>query len=162
MNTARILRTSAILLCSAVLIALLADRCTVGVPSRQRIAEFTGGDLSFELTPVFPSPYHFVIGVPAGSMIPIFRGIIELRDRSGIVAIVPISSDTARPCNWLTEAPGVSGYILAWNEPRDLSKLLRRGGTYQVHISFSKPLPPGVSLWFCSIRHVSIIFERNA
>lgn len=161
-NAAKFFRTTGILLCIAVFTALLADRCTIAIPMERRIAEFTGGDLSLELTPEFPSPYQFLISVPAGSTTPpTFRGYIELRDRSGVVASIPISSDTVKPCNWLNDVPGVAAYILTWNAPQQLDEILHRGTAYQVRVSFSEPLPAGCSLWFSSMRHASIVFNRN-
>ena len=161
-RASRFLRTIGLLLGIAVFTALLVDRCTVGVPTERRIAEFNGGDLAFEFTPEFPSPYQFLIGVPASSASPPpFRGLIELRDHSGVVASIPISSENVQFCHWLRDAPGATAYILTRNTPRQLDDILRRGTPYQVRVSFSEPLPAGCSLWFSSMRHVSIVFNRD-
>lgn len=162
-NAAKLLRNIGLFFGIALVTALLADRCSVGVPTHRRVAEFTGGDLSFQLTPEFPSPYHFVISVPAGlPSPPPFSGTIEIREGERIVASVPITADTVEPCNWLHDAPGVSAYILAWHAPQQISAILHRGTTYQIQISFAQSLPAGCALWFASMRRASIIFNRNA
>ena len=158
--TKSLFRAILIVGCAAgIIIPLLTFTSTVAAPNERRIAEFTGGDLSIELTPEYSSPYQFLISVPAGSTEPpTFRGSIELRDHSGIVATIPISSETVQSCNWLQDVPGVSAYILTWSAPQQLGDILHRGTTYQVRVTFSEPLPAGCSLWFSSLHYAASIF----
>lgn len=161
-NAARHFRNIGVFIGIVVLTVLLADRCTVGIPSYRRVAEVSGGDLIVKLTPQFPPPYHFVVAVPTGSLSPPpFKGTIEVCEQNGSVAVIPISSDSVEPCNWLSDVPGVSGYILAWNGPQQFSTILSRGTPYMIRVTFSQPLPAGCSLWFASMRHRSIVFNRN-
>ena len=159
---AKLIRTLLLFACSVLLLALLADRCTVEVPTTERLADFAGGDLDIELRPELHPPYHLLVGVPGTSAAPpTFRGIIEIRSPDGSQHSVPISSDTATHANWIRQ-PSTSGFILAWSEPQRLSDILRRGVTYRVRLSFTEPVPAGCSLWFASMRHVSIITQRSA
>jgi hypothetical protein len=159
---AKILRASGILLCIAVFAALLADRYIIDVPMTRRVGEFTGGDLTLQLTPEFHSPYHFVVATPVGTLAPpSFSGSIEIRDGEHSVATVQISSATVEPCNWLDEASGLNGYILDWNAPQQISAVLHHGTPYTIRISLLQALPAGCSLWFASMRHVSSVFGRD-
>ena len=161
-KAAKLIRTVLLFACGIVLLALLTDRCTVEVPTTQRIADFTADDLSIEFRPELHSPYHLVIGVPGTTDTPPnFRGIVEVRSPDGTTQTVAIASDTVTHCNWLRDT-SISGFVLAWTAPQQFSTLLRRGTTYQLRLSFTEPLPAGCSLWFASMKHVSIILNRNA
>ena len=147
---------------SVVLIALLADRCTVEVPTTQRIGEFAAGDLTVELRPQFYPPYDLVIGVPGRTEAPPpFRGVIEVQSPDGTVRRIPIASDTAQHCSWLRD-PAITGFVLAWDAPQQFSNIFHRGATYRIRVSFTEPLPTGCSFWFASMKHVSIITNRGA
>lgn len=161
-SAAKLFRTALLFAFSIVLLVLLADRCTVEVPTTQRIADFAADDFRIEFRPELYPPYHLVLGVP-GTMNtpPNFRGIVEVRRPDGTTQTVPIASDTVTHCNWLRDT-SVSGFVLAWTAPQQFSTLLRRGTTYHLRLSFTEPLPAGCSLWFASTKHVSIILNRNA
>lgn len=138
----------------------LADRLRVGVPTERRIAEIGGEEISLEIIPEHYPPYQFVLGVPDGAKAE-FHGSIEIRDPSGKVRTAPIQLEKIKACNWLDDTPGISGYILAWDRPQHFSDILERGKAYQVRVAFAETLPPGCSLWFHSMRRVSIIFGRD-
>ena len=139
------------------LLAVLSTYASFGIPTRQRIGEFTGGDLAITLCPEHNPPYHFVLGVPGKpGTLPIFCGSLEITFPDGTQRTFPLRSETTEPCNWIEDSD-TSGYVFAWNEPQCFSDLLRPGTTYLVRFAFSEPIPAGCSLWFSSSRHASLL-----
>ena len=156
-KAAKLARTLLLFSCGAILLVLFAGRFTVPVPSTQRVGEFGPNDSSFNLRSEFHAPYHFVIGIP-GTMDtpPAFHGVIEVRAPDGSIQSKPITSDSVTPCNWL-RAPSVSGFVLGGATPQQFSILLHQGITYHVRLSFTELPPVGCTLWFASMKHVSIV-----
>ena len=97
--------------------AVVCASCMVGlVPEEQKLAEFTTNNLDFSMTVQYSAPYDFVLGVPKSETGPLnFRGEMVLRQSTGVVARIPVSSEDIHPCNWLHSAPDLSSYILTWS-----------------------------------------------
>ena len=133
---------------------LFLSGCCNEVPVEHRLTDCTNSTLRFQM-PVkeFP-PYQFVMGMPQSPTGQLnFRGEIVLRQSTGIVARVQISSETITPCNWLN---GLSGYILTWERTNRLESILKRGQTYDVEIQFSEPPPPESSVWLSAMKRVGL------
>ena len=126
------------------------------VPQVQKLADCTTNSLDFSMTVQYSAPYQFVLGVPqsqAGQLS--FRGEIVLRQSTGVIESIPISSRDITSCGWLDSAPDLSGYILTWsrtNHGERLSDLLTQRQTYDVHIFFEQPPPLNSSLWLSSMK----------
>lgn len=102
-------------------------------------------------------PYQFVLGLPATAPKQFdFAGEIFVRQGTGTVARIPISSRDITGCNWL---PGLSGYILTWgrtNRADKLERFLTRGQTYEVEVQFAKLPPTESSLWLSAMGKVGL------
>ena len=124
------------------------------VPQEQKVADCTTNSLDFSMTIQYSAPYQFVLGVPqsqTGQMS--FHGEIVLKQTTGIVARIPISSQDITSCNWL---PSVDGYILTWsrtNHGDRISDILHPKQTYDVHVAFDEMPPTNSSLWLSSMKH---------
>ena len=122
------------------------------IPKRQKLADCNTNVLAFTMTCDHSPPYQFVLGLGASHTGAIaFHGEVIIQQSTGTVARIQIGSDHMTPCNWL---PGLEGYIVTWsrtNAAERLSKLLRRGQSYDVHVAFSEVPPTDSSLWFSSI-----------
>lgn len=123
-------------------------------PKYEKLADCNTNALAFTMTCEHSPPYEFVFGLGPSHKGPLaFRGEIVVQQSTGAVARIQIDSDHITPCNWLAGA-GLDGYILTWsrtNAGERLSKLLRRGQSYDVHVAFSEVPPTDSSLWFSSI-----------
>lgn len=132
----------------------------IPVPKREKLADCTSDTLSFPMSVRYHAPYSIVLGLPHTSTGQLsFRGEVQLRQSTQLVARIPISSDDITPCNWLDPKPGqgLAGYILTWsltNRGERLSDILARGQTYDVQIRFSQSPPKESSLWLTSIGKV--------
>jgi hypothetical protein len=130
----------------------------IPIPKREKLADCTPGNFLFPLRVRYHEPYQFVLGVAHSTQGPLdFHGEIELRQATGVVARIPISSGQLTPCNWLDREAGLSGYILTWsrtNQGERLGDVLVRGQTYKASVSFSNAPPQGSSLWLSSIGRV--------
>lgn len=119
---------------------------------RQKLADCSTDALTFTMTCDHSPPYAFVLGFGSShSQTDAFRGEITLKQSTGTVAKIPISSQNIMPCNWL---PGLDAYILTSNRTNAgerLSELLRHGKTYDVSVTFAEVPPSDSSLWFTSI-----------
>jgi hypothetical protein len=126
------------------------------VPQAEKVADCTTNTLDFSMPVRYSSPYAFVLGVPQSQTEQLsFRGEIVLRQSTGVVSRIPISSHDMTPCNWLHSAPDLSGYILTWsrtNHGERLSDLLVQKQTYDVHVTFDEPPPVKSSLWLSSMK----------
>src|ERR1017187_3862800 len=136
------MKTSATL-CIGVLLIMGCE-----VPQRQKLADCTTNTLDFSMTVQYSPNYSFVLGVPHSETGQInFRGEILLRQSTGVVARIPVSSGDITPCNWLHSRPDLSGYVLAWsrtNHGDRLSDVLVQKQTYSVHVFLSSRHPSRV------------------
>jgi hypothetical protein len=129
----------------------------ISIPKREKLADCTSATLSFPLTVRYHEPYALVLGLPhtsTGSLS--FRGEVQLRQSTQVVARIPIRSDDMTRCNWLDHpaGTGLTGYILTWgrtNRGERLDNILRQGQSYDVQITFSQSPPADSSLWLSSI-----------
>ena len=132
----------------------------IPIPQYEKLADFTSKSLAFPMTVRFHDPYHLVLSVSHSSTGPLsFRGEVEIRQRTQLVARIQISSDDVEPCNWLDQmpGPGLAGYILRWsrtNPGERLDELLANGQSYDVTVSFSHQPPRDCSLWLASMGRV--------
>lgn len=132
----------------------------IPIPKREKLADCTSESLSFPMAVRYHDPYQFVLGLPHSSTGPLsFRGEVEIRQGTQLVARIPISSDDITPCNWLDPKPGLglAGYILTWsrtNRGERLSEILVRGQSYDVQVAFAQSPPRDSSLWLSSIGRV--------
>ena len=132
----------------------------VPIPKRDKLADCTSESLSFPMIVRYYGPYQFVLGLPHTSTgLVSFRGEVQIRQSTQLVARIPISSDDITPCNWLAPKPGqgLAGYILTWsrtNGGERLSEILVRGQIYDVQVTFSQSPPTASSLWLSSIGRV--------
>lgn len=132
----------------------------VPIPKREKLADCKSESLSFPLVVNYDAPYNLVLGLPHSSTgLFSFRGVMELRQSTQLVARIPINSDDLTWCNWLEPKPGLglAGYILNWsrtNSGERLDEILRKGQNYDAHITFSQKPPEDSSLWFTSIGKV--------
>ena len=130
----------------------------IPLPKREKLADCTIQSLSFPISVRYHEPYHLLLGLPHSSPgLLAFRGEVQMRQSTGLVARVQISSDDLTQCNWLDGDPGMTGYILTWsrtNRGERLSDVLVKGQSYDVQVSFSKTPPLGSSLWLSSIGKV--------
>ncbi len=132
----------------------------IPIPKREKLADCTSETLSFLMTVRYHSPYTIVLGLPYTSTGQLsFRGEMQLRQTTQIVARIPISSDDMTYCNWLDPkaGTGLAGYILTWsrtNREERLNNILMRDQTYDVQVTFSQPPPKDSSLWLTSIGKV--------
>ena len=130
----------------------------IPIPKREKLADCTSKRLSFPLTFRYHPPYQFLLGVSYTSPGAVdFRGEIELRQATGTVTRILISSDQLTECDWLDREPGIKGYILTWsrtNRGDQLSDILVTGQTYDVRVAFSQDPPRGISLWLSSMGKV--------
>ena len=130
----------------------------IPIPKREKLAGCTGQDLSFQMAVHYHEPYQLLLGLPHTSTgLLAFHGEVQLRQSTGLVARIQISSDDLTACNWLDHTPGLSGYILTWsrtNRGERLGDILVRGQTYDVRVEFSRAPPPDSSLWLSSIGKV--------
>ena len=132
----------------------------ISIPKREKLADCTSDSFSFTMAVRYHEPYQFVLGLPHTSPQELsFRGEVQLRQSTGLVARISISSDDVAPCNWLAPKPGsgLAGYILTWsrtNRGERLSEILTRGQSYEVQVRFSQPPPRDSSLWLSSIGRV--------
>jgi hypothetical protein len=130
----------------------------IPIPKREKLADCTSESLSFPMTVRYHDPYQFVLGLPHSSTGQLsFRGEVEIRQSTQLVARIPISSDDITPCNWLDPKPGLAGYILTWsrtNRGERLSEILSRGRSYDLQVAFSQSPPRDSSLWLSSIGRV--------
>jgi hypothetical protein len=128
------------------------------IPKCDKLADCTSESLSFPMTVRYHDPYQFVLGLrPSSTGQLSFRGEVEIRQSTQVVARIPISSDDMTPCNWLDSKPGLAGYILTWsrtNRGERLSEILARGQSYGVQVAFSQSPPRDSSLWLSSIGRV--------
>jgi hypothetical protein len=126
-------------------------------PVEQRLADCTNSTIRFQMTVRERPPYQFVLGLPETAPRQFgFVGEIVVRQSTGTVARVPISSQDITGCNWL---PGLSGYILTWgrtNRADKLERFLTRGQTYEVEVQFTEPPPPESSLWLSAMGKVGL------
>ncbi len=137
------------------LAALLLTGCEV--PKKQKLADCGTNDLDFKMFVQYSAPYQFLLGVPPSQTGRLsFRGEIVLRQTTGVVARIPISSQDVTPCNWLqSAAPDLSSLILTWsrtNHGERLSEIVDSKKTYDVHVAFEQPPPPNSSLWLSSMK----------
>ena len=124
------------------------------VPQEQKLAACTTNSLDFQMTVPYSPPYQFLLGIssPTGQLS--FRGEIVVRQSTGVVARIPISSQEVTSCNWLPS--DVSGYILTWsrtNHGDRISDILHSKQTYDVHVTFDEMPPTNSSLWLSSMKH---------
>ncbi len=135
---------------------------TAQVPAMRRMTGLAAAETIIELTPHYHPPYHLLIGVPSSSEDPPrFAGTLELTSSGGKRVTIPIDSESSTKSNWL-HSPSETGYILGWTQQPRLSDVLQRGETYQLRISFSGEPPPESSLWFLSIKQVTIFGDKDA
>jgi len=141
-------RTAAVLAVLGVIAAGLSYMIhRVPIPMRDKLADCTTNNFSFTMPVRYHEPYQFVLGLPHASPLLSFRGEVQIRQTTQLIARIPISSDDVTPCNWLDPKPGLglSGYILTWsrtNRGERLSEILVRGQSYDVQVAFSQA-PPG-------------------
>ena len=154
-------KTAAVLVVGALIAAWVNYKIhRVPIPKREKLADCTSDTLSFPVTVRYHEPYSIVLGLPHSSTDQLsFRGEVQLRQSTKLVARIPISSDDITPCNWLDPKPGqgLAGYILTWsrtNRGERLREILARGQTYDVQVTFSQSPPKDSSLWFTSIGKV--------
>ncbi len=148
--------------CGIGMLIRFAGRLTVESPIAQRITELTSSELKLEFRPEFNPPHHFLIGVPGTAKRPPgFRGTLGIFDSAGKVQTISMDSDTAEYSNWLQE-PSLTGFILAWDKRSDPVPDLQPGQTYHLHLSFTKPPPDGCSLWFSSMKRISVSTQQDA
>jgi hypothetical protein len=132
----------------------------IPLPKQEKLADCTSQSLSFPMTVRYHEPYQFVLGLPHTSTGQLaFRGEIQLRQSTQIVARIPISSDDITYCNWLDQksGPGLAGFILTWsrtNQGERLGEIFVRGQMYDVLLTFSESPPRDSSLWFSSMGRV--------
>lgn len=130
----------------------------IPIPKREKLADCTSTNLSFPMTVRHHDPYHLVLGLPRTATGEVhFRGEVEIRQGTQLVARIPISSEDITPCNWLERKPGLAGYILTWsrtNQGERLGEILAKGQSYEVQVSFSQSPPRESSLWLSSIGRV--------
>jgi hypothetical protein len=69
-----------------------------------------------------------------------FHGEVILVGDSAKPLHLPVSSDTAKPCNWLERDHGLETLILG-------RLPLKKGGVYDVQVIFSEAPPLGSSIW---------------
>jgi hypothetical protein len=124
------------------------------IPEYEKLGAFNTNTLAFTMTCDHSPPYAFILGLGPSHTGPlVFRGEIVVQQRTETVARIQIDSEHSTPCNWLAKA-GLDGYILTWgqtNATERLSKRLRRGQNYVVHVAFSEVPPTDSSLWFSSM-----------
>lgn len=165
MRSARIIKlfccTGAVLAVVAVFAVWMNYRIhRIPIPKREKLTDCTSETLSFQMAIRYHEPYAIILGLPhtsAGQLS--FRGEMQLRQSTQIVARIPISSDDMTSCNWLDQKGGASlaGYILTWgrdNRDDRLRDILVRGRTYDVLVTFSQSPPSDSSLWLASIGRV--------
>ena len=132
----------------------------VPIPKREKLADCTSESLSFTMKVRYHEPYAIVLGLPHTSTGQLsFRGEMQLRQSTQVVARIPISSDDMTWCNWLDQpaGAGLAGYILTWsrtNQNEQLSDMLIIGQSYDVRVTFSQSPPRDSSLWLSSIGKV--------
>ena len=128
----------------------------VPIPKYEKLADCNSTNFAFPLTISYHRPHSFVLGLPSSSTSSwqlTFNGQILLHQTTGLVARIPITSDSIHPCNWLQNHGGLNGYILTWgitNRDQRLDNLLLKGQRYDVQVLFSEPPPRGSSLWLAS------------
>ena len=154
-------KTAAVLLVVALIAAYVDYKIhRIPIAKREKLTDCTSDILSFPMRVRYHAPYSIVLGLPHTSTGQLsFRGEVQLRQSTQVVARIPISSDDITPCNWLDAKPGqgLAGYILTWsftNRGERLSEVLARGQTYNVQIMFSQSPPRDSSVWLTSIGKV--------
>ena len=133
------------------------SRIKVESPTIQRVLEITSHEHILELSPEFHPPYALLIGGPGSEEAPPhFLGSIEVTIGDGSTRTIQISSETSQRSNWLHD-PNMTGYILTWNNEVRLLDPFERGGTYRIRFSFRDSPPAGCTIWFSSMRHLSLL-----
>ena len=133
------------------------SRIKVESPTIQRVLEITSHEHILDLSPEFHPPYALLIGVPGSEEAPPhFLGSIEVTIDDGSTRTIQISSETSQRSNWLHD-PNMTGYILTWNNEVRLLDPFERGGTYRIRFSFRDSPPAGCTIWFSSMRHLSLL-----
>jgi len=134
--------------------ALILAGCEV--PQQEKLADCSTNDLQFSMRVQYAKPYAIILGVPQSQTGHLnFRGEMTLRQSTGVVARIPISSHDMTPCSWLDSVAGLSGYILTWsqtNHGERLSDAIVQGQVYDVRVTFEDLPPASSSLWLSSMK----------
>jgi len=153
----RVIGSVAIVTALVGLLALLVHYMSsrVPIPQQEKLTDCTSNRLVFPMVVRYDDPHAFILGLPHpfGEALS-FDGEITLRQGTGVVAQIPISSKSMTPCNWLLTGHNLEGQILTWghtNQEERLDDLLVRGQTYKVDIAFTEAPPTNSSLWLSSI-----------
>ena len=144
------------------LLGLLLCFRTTQVPNVRHLVDLVGAETSIDLKPDSHPPFELLIGVPSGlGELPRFLGSLQVTSDDGKVATIAIDSKTLKESNWL-QSSTETGYILAWNHQSGLSEILQSGKSHRLQISFEDMPPQGCSLWFSSMRHMTIFGDKKA
>jgi hypothetical protein len=131
------------------------------VPDVRRMADLAGAETIIELKPDFYPPYNLLIGVPSTSATPPqFVGTLQLTSSDGSTATIAIDSENSMNSNWL-RSPTETGYILGWGRQPRLSEVLQQGKSFRLRVLFEGAPPPDSSLWFSSMRRVTIFGDKK-
>lgn len=142
-------------------VGLLLCLYTAEVPNVRRMADLAGTETIIELKPDFYPPYNLLIGVPSSSEAPPkFVGTLQLTSSDGSTATIAIDSENSMKSSWL-RSPTETGYILGWGRQPRLSEVLQQGRTFRLRILFEGAPPPDSSLWFSSMRRVTIFGDKK-
>ncbi len=140
---------------------LLLCLYTAEIPNVSRMVYLAGAETNIELKPDFYPPYHLLIGVPSTSAAPPrFVGALQLTSSDGSTSTIAIDSKNSMESSWL-QSPTETGYILGWGQQPKLSEVLEQGKSFRLRILFEGGPPPDSSLWFSSMRRVTIFGDKK-
>ena len=122
-----------------------------GVPRDAKLADLTGGEVSFVWRCPPGSSFRLVLGVPEqeaqpSEPVPV-RGLVTIRHAGHTVHCFAIAPGALGRSNWLEPHGLRGGYILNWHGGNRLDPYVRAGRRYEVSVRLSQGPPPGASLW---------------
>ncbi|MBI2299658.1 MAG: hypothetical protein HYU66_12080 [Armatimonadetes bacterium] len=147
--------------------AWLGSRLFYEVPDAHPIATLAGQELSFWFRATDHPPYHLLVALPrpkprrglhrteVG-----LRGTLELTDPHGRSLILAITRETMQRSNWL-DVPAMEGWILAFDQPQQVSRYLRPGVRYHARVRLEAPARTYATLWLATVKHRSILFGEE-
>jgi hypothetical protein len=127
----------------------------IGIPVIEQLALLDAGktQVGFRMPPA--RTLHLVLALekgpanydehtrPEGQI----EGDVLIKEGTNIVVRLPVEHTGLQPCNWLTRDGFGLSYVLGWNAPRTLPKILQPSHVYQVEVQLRGVTYTNASLW---------------